>query len=82
MPPMKLWKFSVLMIPVLALLSCSSPQVLEVRPLHLREIGGDDGDDPMIRGERMRRMHGAISVAEQPSGWLNVTGSEPRQSIV
>lgn len=65
MPAMKLWKFFVLMVPALALSSCADRQVLEVRPLHLREIGGDDGDDPMIRGERQRRMHGAISVAEQ-----------------
>ena len=62
---MKLWKFLAPLVPALALLSCADPQVLEVRPLHLREIGGDDGDDPMIRGERQRRMHGAISVAEQ-----------------
>jgi hypothetical protein len=62
---MKLWKLLAPLVPALALLSCADPQVLEVRPLHLREIGGDDGDDPMIRGERQRRMHGAISVAEQ-----------------
>lgn len=53
------------MVPVLALLACSTPKVLEVRPLHLREIGGGEDADPMIRGERQRRMHGAISVAEQ-----------------
>ncbi len=65
MPAMKFWKFPVLMVPVLALLSCSAPQVLEVRPLHLREIGGDEGDDPMIRGERQRHFHGAIGIQEQ-----------------
>jgi hypothetical protein len=89
MPPMKLWKFSVLMIPVLAQLSCSAPQVLEVRPLHLREIGGDEGDDPMIRGEHQRRMHGAISVAEQGQKlgyyytvlWDGSSGSGPGEVV-
>jgi hypothetical protein len=62
---MKLWKVFVLMIAAAAMSACAERQMLEVKPLHLREIGGDDGDDPMIRGERQRRMHGAISVAEQ-----------------
>lgn len=65
MPAMKVWKFLVPVLPALALSCCSEPQVLEVRPLHLREIGGGDTDDPMVRGERQRRLHGAISVAEQ-----------------
>jgi hypothetical protein len=65
MREMKLWKVLALMIPALALFSCGTPQVLEVRPLHLREIGSDDGDDPMIRGERQRRFHGAIGIEEQ-----------------
>ncbi len=62
---MKLWKSGVLMVAAAMVMSCAERQVLEVKPLHLREIGGDEGDDPMIRGERQRRMHGAISVAEQ-----------------
>lgn len=65
MRAMKLWKVLAPMIPALLLLSCGAPQVLEVRALHLREIGSDDGDDPMIRGERQRRFHGAIGIREQ-----------------
>jgi hypothetical protein len=63
---MKLWKPLAVMLPVLVLLSCSSTQVLDVRPYHLRKIGAtDEGDDPMLRGEYQRRMHGAIGVREQ-----------------
>jgi len=65
MPPMSFWKFCVLIVPALALLSCADPQVLEVRPQHLRGVQVDDGDDAMIRGDRQRRLHGAVSVAEQ-----------------
>lgn len=89
MPPMKLWKFFVLVVSALALPSCADRQVLEVRPLHLREIGGDDGDDPMVRGERQRRMHGAISVAEQGEKlgyyytvlWDDASAGEPGEVV-
>lgn len=63
---MKFWKALAATLPALVLLSCSSTQVLDVRPYHLREIGAtDEGDDPMLRGEYQRRMHGAIGVREQ-----------------
>ena len=65
MRAMKLWKALAMMISALALLSCGTPQVLDVRPLHIREIGTGDSDDPMIRGELQRRFHGAIGVREQ-----------------
>jgi hypothetical protein len=66
MRPMKLWKPLAVMLPALALLSCGTPQVLDIRPLHIREVGSsDEGDDPMIHGEYQRRMHGAIGVKEQ-----------------
>lgn len=89
MRAMNFWKIAVLLVPVLGLISCGGPQVLEVRPVHLREIGGDDGDDPMIRGERMRRMHGAISVAEQGDRlgyyytvlWDGSSGSGPGEVV-
>jgi len=63
--PMKLWKPLAVMISALSLWSCGSPQVLDVRPLHIRDVGVGDSDDPMIRGERKRRFHGAISMGEQ-----------------
>lgn len=89
MRAMNFRKLPVLLFPLLALISCGGPQVLEVRPVHLREIGGDDGDDPMIRGERMRRMHGAISVAEQGERlgyyytvlWDDSAGSGPGEVV-
>ena len=65
MPPMKHWMPLAVMISALTLWSCAPPQVLEVRPLHIREVGTGDNDDPMIRGEQMRRFHGAVSVGEQ-----------------
>ncbi len=33
--------------------------------MHLREIDPSTDDDPMVRGERMRRLHGAVGVREQ-----------------
>lgn len=89
MPPMKLWKIFVLMVAAVVSWSCTDTQVLEVRPLHLREIGGDIGDDPMIRGERQRRMHGAISVEEQGKKlgyyytvlWDESSGSGPGEVV-
>ncbi|MCW1886947.1 hypothetical protein OKA04_19565 [Luteolibacter flavescens] len=53
------------MISALALWSCGSPQVLDVRPLHIRDVSTAESDDPMIRGDRMRRFHGAVSVGEK-----------------
>ncbi|WP_367874111.1 hypothetical protein [Luteolibacter sp. Populi] len=63
---MKLWKPLAVLLPAFALLSCGGSQVLDIRPLHIREIGAsDEGDDPMIHGEYQRRMHGAIGIREQ-----------------
>src|SRR5687768_2648208 len=90
MRAMKLWNPLVVMLPALALLSCGTPQVLDVRPLHIREIGAtDEGDDPMIRGEYQRRMHGAIGVQEQGERlgqyytvlWNDASGSGPGEII-
>ena len=62
---MKLLKAFAVIVSALSLISCGSPQVLDVRPLHIRQIGVDDSDDPMIRGELQRRFHGSIGVQEQ-----------------
>lgn len=62
---MKLWKALAVIVSALSLFSCGSPQTLDVRPLHIRQVGVDDSDDPMIRGELQRRFHGAVSVQEQ-----------------
>jgi hypothetical protein len=62
---MKLWKALAVIVSAPSLFSCGSPQVLDVRPLHIRQVKVDDSDDPMIRGEFQRRFHGAISIQEQ-----------------
>ena len=62
---MKLWQALALILSALSLFSCGTPQVLDVRPFHIRQVKVDDSDDPMIRGEFQRRFHGAISVEEQ-----------------
>ncbi|MGE9271525.1 MAG: hypothetical protein ACQKBU_12040 [Verrucomicrobiales bacterium] len=45
--------------------SCNSPQALDVRPMHLRNLEVVDDDEPMIRNEQRRRFYGAIGVREQ-----------------
>lgn len=47
------------------LASCSGPSALEVEPYHLREITATAEDEPMLRGEQMRRLYGAVSVRER-----------------
>jgi hypothetical protein len=59
---MKLWLvfLSALMV------SCvSTPQGLTVKQYHLRENMFDHDDDPMVRGEVQRRLHGAVTVDER-----------------
>jgi hypothetical protein len=38
---------------------------LEVKQFTLRDTEVQTGDDPMVRGEKRRLLHGAVSVAEQ-----------------
>lgn len=45
--------------------SCSGPQALEVKPYHLREVSASSDDEPLLRAEQMRRLHGAVGVREQ-----------------
>lgn len=54
-------------LPVLVagvLCGCGS-SVLDVRPVHMRNLDIADPDQPMIRGEQRRLLHGAIGVREQ-----------------
>ena len=62
---MKLLSIGALILPLLFTLSCSSPQALDVRPFHLREITTEDGEEPMVVAEQRRRLHGAIGIGEQ-----------------
>lgn len=77
------------LLPVFLAASCGQPPSLEVRPLHLKEIKTGTGDDPMVRGERMRRLHGAVGVNEQIDRlgyyytvlWRDDTGSGPVEVV-
>ncbi len=50
-----------------ALLSgCSAPtDALVVKQFQLRNQVTDDDEDPMVRAEKMRRLHGAVSMKER-----------------
>lgn len=47
------------------LASCGTPPDLEVRPMHLRNLEIADEDEPMIRNDQRRLLHGAIGIREQ-----------------
>ncbi|BCU76175.1 hypothetical protein llg_08900 [Luteolibacter sp. LG18] len=56
----------MILVALTALLaSCASRQPLVVKQFTLRDAGSDYNEDPMIRGEKLRRLHGAIGVNEQ-----------------
>ena len=86
---MKFWKAPAVIVSALMLWSCGSPQTLDVRPLHIRQVKVDDSDDPMIRGELQRRFHGAIGVQEQGQRmgyyytvlWNDASGSGPGEVV-
>ena len=70
---MKLWKALAVIVSALSLFSCGSPQVLDVRPLHIRQVRVDDSDDPMIRGELHMpisfALHWPLPSAQSPVYW-------------
>lgn len=48
------------------LVSCAAKRTeLEVKPFVLRDADFGYNDDPMVRSEMMRRLHGAVGVREQ-----------------
>jgi len=48
------------------LASCAGDsRKLEVKQFVLRDAGSDFSEDPMIRGEKLRRLFGAVGVREQ-----------------
>jgi hypothetical protein len=50
----------------LALAACSGPvEPLTVKQFTLRDQEMDSGGDPMVRNEKLRRLHGAVSVEER-----------------
>jgi hypothetical protein len=61
---MTIWRMLAALAVVVAA-SCGTPEALEVRPFHMRDLTFESKDEPMIRGEQRRRLHGAIGVREQ-----------------
>jgi hypothetical protein len=46
--------------------ACAGPQgPLTVKQFQLRDLDDMRGDDPMVRNEKLRRLHGAVSVEER-----------------
>lgn len=63
MAAMKQWWLA--MVPAL-MVSCGAPPALEVRSTHLRNLEiASAQDEPMIRAEQQRLLHGAVGVREQ-----------------
>jgi hypothetical protein len=59
-------KFALFIFSPFLLLSCAKQAAdLQVRQYHLRESMFDENNDPMVRGEIQRRLHGAVTVAER-----------------
>ncbi|MGC4015495.1 MAG: hypothetical protein QM755_13405 [Luteolibacter sp.] len=55
----------LILLAVTALLASCASQPLVVKQTTLRDTAVDFGQDPMIRGEKLRRLHGAIGANEQ-----------------
>lgn len=85
---MKRWLFVIV---AGALASCAGPkQALEVKTFQLRDAKNDQGEDPMVRAEKQRRLYGAVSVAEQSQRlgqyytvlWQDASSSGPVQVVM
>jgi uncharacterized protein YcfL len=59
-------KLPTLLLSALFLGACSAPEdVLEVKQFVLRDQIRDTGEEPMIRMEKTRRLHGAVSMEQR-----------------
>ncbi|MEP4079263.1 hypothetical protein [Haloferula sp.] len=61
---MTFWKYA-LMLAIGLMAGCSSPDALDVRPYHIREVSLKSDGEPLIDAEEKRRMYGAVGVREQ-----------------
>lgn len=53
-------------IPFLCLAACSAPvQPLVIKQFTLRDQENSVADDPMVQNEKLRRLHGAVSIEER-----------------
>lgn len=77
-------KFFSLFICALLLGGCASaPGTLSVKQFHLRSEIILPADDPMMRMEKLRRLHGAVSIAERRERlgqYYTLTWSDPKGS--
>lgn len=63
---MRLMRAFLLVAISAVLASCAGDsRKLEVKQFVLRDAGSDFNEDPMIRGEKTRRLYGAVGVEEQ-----------------
>jgi len=54
------------LLSVLLPMACAGPQEsLMVKQFQLRDVRDSTGDDPMVRNEKLRRLHGAVSMEER-----------------
>lgn len=59
-------KHLLLMLTAVLLAACAGPpETLVVKQYVLRDQERADGDEPMVRMEKSRRLHGAVSMAER-----------------
>ena len=59
-------KYFGLLLVALVLGSCAgTDKTLTVKQFYLRDQNDNDHDDPMVRGEKNRILHGAVSMAER-----------------
>jgi len=70
--------------------SCAgTPKTLEVKQFVLRDAKSDANEDPMIRGEKLSHLYGAISVADQKQRlgqyytvlWHDASGGGPAELV-
>ena len=61
---MRFWKHLPLLL-VGFFAACSSPEALDVRPYHIREVSLKGDGEQWIDSEEKRRMYGAVGVREQ-----------------
>jgi len=59
-------KRCLVLLAVLLPLACAGPhEALMVKQFQLRDVRDSVGDDPMVRNEKLRRLHGAVSMEER-----------------
>jgi hypothetical protein len=59
-------KRCLILLSVLLPMACAgSREELTVKQFQLRDVRDTAGDDPMVRNEKLRRLHGAVSMEER-----------------